>query len=91
LEEIRIDVKFQEEKLSEIRKSDKAVKEVIWPFFTLLCYCHARWLGRKKKWVIKFPSCTELMGLIWNWCSGIENSMNCFEMVSSGKIEQFYD
>ena len=29
LEEIRIDVKFQEEKLSEIRKSDKAVKEVI--------------------------------------------------------------
>jgi len=29
LEEIGIDMKFQEEKLSEIRKSDKAVKEVI--------------------------------------------------------------
>jgi sentrin-specific protease 1 len=42
LEEIGTDVKFYGEKLSEIRKSDKAVKEVIWPFYTLLCYCHAR-------------------------------------------------
>jgi sentrin-specific protease 1 len=32
LEEIGIEVRLQEERLAEVRKSDKAAKEVIWSF-----------------------------------------------------------